>query len=142
MHLAIFSGGLGRDAERGTAGTNNTPYLKFPLGVTTGYGERKRTLWVLCTMWGKRSESKLFDHLGKGSKVTVHGEVDLDVYTKGSGEQGASITVKIGELDLNEGKPNGNVQHQPAAQPAAQQNAQASAKAAVDDEDWNKDIPF
>jgi single-stranded DNA-binding protein len=93
-------------------------------------------------MWGKRSESKLFDHLGKGSKVTVHGEVDLDVYTKGSGEQGASITVKIGELDLNEGKPNGNVQHQPAAQPAAQQNAQASAKAAVDDEDWNKDIPF
>ena len=144
MNLATFSGGLGRDAERGTAGNNNTPFLKFPLGTSIGYGERKRTLWILVTLWGRRSESKLFDLLGKGTKVVVSGDVDLDIYKKSNQETGASITLKASEIEVFDSKPNGNatVQQQPAAQPASQ-NAQASAQAAVNAEDWDDDdVPF
>jgi len=78
MNLGIFSGNIGRDAKQGTAGANNTPYLSFPLGCTIGYGDNKRTLWLGVTMWGKRAEGKLIEHLGKGSKVLVQGEMDLE----------------------------------------------------------------
>lgn len=121
MNLGTFSGNLGRDARTGTAGNKNTPYVSFPLGVSIGFGENTRTLWVGCTLWGKRAEGKLKEHLGKGSKVVVSGEVDLDEYTKGDGSKGSSITVRIQELELMDGKPNtslGGSQQAPASQPA------------------------
>ena len=49
MNLGTFSGNLGRDAKTGTAGQNNTPYLSFPLGVSVGFGDNKRTLWIGAT---------------------------------------------------------------------------------------------
>ena len=131
MNIATFSGGLGRDARTGTAGQNNTPYLSFPLGVTIGYGQNERTLWVGCTLWGKRAEGKLVDWLGKGAQVVVSGEVDLDMYTKGDGTQGATITCRIRDLDLMQGKERTPDTKQPAqSAPAAQES--------FDDED----IPF
>jgi len=133
MNLGIMSGNLGRDAKTGTAGAKNTTYLSFPMGVTLGYGENQRTLWVGCTLWGKRAEGKLIEHLGKGSKVVVQGEMDLDMYTKGDGSQGGTLTIRVSELELMDGKPNTSIQQQA---PAAQQQP-----APVDDFD-DGDIPF
>jgi single-strand DNA-binding protein len=130
MNLGCFSGNLGRDAKTGTAGQNNTPYLSFPLGVSVGFGDNKRTLWVGCTLWGKRAESKLINWLGKGAKVVVSGEIDLDMYTKADQTQGATITVRVRDLELMEGK---------ERTPDATQ-APAPKPAPVDDLD--DDIPF
>ena len=118
MNNAVFIGNLGRDAKTGTAGANNTPYLSFPIGIEVGYGEKKHTLWVGCTLFGKRAESKLVNWLGKGAKVAVQGEVDLDMYTKGDGSQGATISLKINEISLLDGKEIAGAQQAPASQPA------------------------
>ena len=132
MNLGTFSGNLGRDARTGTAGQKNTPYISFPLGVSIGFGEKERTLWVGCTIWGKRAEGKLSQYLGKGAKVVVSGELDLDMYEKNGGEKGATITCRVRDLDLMEGKDNSSLQQQaPASQPAPAQ----------DDFD-DSDIPF
>ena len=138
MNQGIFSGNIGRDAKTGTAGQNNTPYLSFPLGVNIGYGENQRTLWVGCTMWGKRADGRLIEHLGKGSKVVVQGEIDLDIYQKGDGTQGATVTLRVTELELMDGKPNATAGAAPTAQkaPASQP---APVDTGFDDDD---DIPF
>lgn len=130
MNLGTFSGNLGRDAKIGTAGQNNTPFLSFPLGVNIGYGENQRTLWVGCTLWGKRAEGKLANYLGKGAKVVVQGDVDLDVYDKSDGTKGATITCRIRELELMDGKQRTQVQEQAAPK-------QDSLPA-----DYDDDIPF
>ena len=133
-----MSGNLGRDAKTGTAGAKNTTYLSFPMGVTLGYGENQRTLWVGCTLWGKRAEGKLIEHLGKGSKVVVQGEMDLDMYTKGDGSQGGTLTIRVSELELMDGKPNASAT---AAAPA-QQNAPAAQQQPAHVNDLDDDIPF
>ena len=134
MNLGIFSGNLGRDARTGTAGNKNTPYASFPVGVTIGYGENKRTLWVGATIWGKRAEGGLIKYLGKGARVVIQGEVDLNQYQKGDGTQGAAIEVRVQDLELIEGKElsgQAPTQQAPASQPAP-------ADAGFDDDD----IPF
>ena len=119
MNNCTFAGNLGRDARTGTAGANNTPYLSFPLGVTIGRGDNQRTLWVGCTLWGKRAESKLVNYLGKGAKVVVSGEADLDMYDKNDGTKGATLTLRVNELSLMDGKDRTPEQKQaPASQPA------------------------
>jgi len=130
LNLGTFSGNLGRDAKTGTAGQNNTPYLSFPLGVSVGFGDNKRTLWIGATLWGKRAEGKLINWLGKGAKVVISGEVDLDTYTKGDGTQGSTIAVRVSELELMEGK----------ERAPDEQKAPAPKPAPVDDLD--DDIPF
>ena len=118
MNNAVFVGNLGRDRRVGTAGANNTPYMSFPIGVEVGYGEKKHTLWIGCTIFGKRAEGKLGNWLGKGAKVAVQGEIDLDQYTKGDGTQGATISLKVNDLSLLDGKEVVNEQQAPASQPA------------------------
>ena len=134
MNNAVFIGNTGRDVKTGTAGANNTPFLSFPLGVEVGFGERKHTIWIGCTLYGKRAGGKLAQWLGKGSKVGVQGEIDLDMYTKGDGTTGATISLKINELSLLDGK-------EIAQAPVQQQAPAAQQQPAVDDFD-DSDIPF
>lgn len=69
---ATFAGRLGRDAETRNAG--QTTATGFPVATDHGYGDRKQTLWVDCTLWGQRGE-RLAAHLTKGTGVVVSGEL-------------------------------------------------------------------
>jgi len=67
---ATLAGRIGRDAETRQAG--QTTATGFSVATDHGFGDRKQTLWVDCTLWGTRGE-RLASHLTKGSGVIVSG---------------------------------------------------------------------
>ena len=128
-------GRIGRDAE--VRQTNNgTSVANFPVAVDVGYGDNKATLWLDCSMFGKRAEGGLVQYLVKGAQVMVEGDINLRQYTKGDGTGGAAITLNIQDLKLAGGQPQGQQQQQPQQaanqtqrQPAQQQNNQQRSQA-------------
>lgn len=101
MNTATFAGHLGRDAE--VKQTNSSSVTNFSVAVKVGWGDKERTLWVSCAMWGERGE-KVAPYLTKGSAVTVSGDVDLRQYDKKDGTAGAELTLNVQRLTLQGSK--------------------------------------
>lgn len=133
MNVFTFSGRLGRDAEvRYTP--SGTAICSFAVANDTGYGDNKKTQWIDCALFGKRAEGGLPKHLTKGAQVVVSGEVTLNTYAKRDGSQGASLQVRVNDVDLIGGKgEQRQQQREPARQPAG-----GGGHA----EDFDDDIPF
>jgi len=72
MNSCTFIGNVGKDAELAQAG--NSQVCKFSIANTTGFGDKKATIWISCSLWGKRGQS-LSQYLVKGTKVLVIGEL-------------------------------------------------------------------
>lgn len=145
MNLGIFSGHLGRDAELRDA--NGSPVANFALGVNVGFGDKKETLWVDCSMWGERA-TKVAPFLRKGRPVSVSGDVSLRQFCKRDGTAGAAMALNVQRLTLQ-----GSAGTEPAADGANGGHdwkaAEAKAKAAMPaprqesaPADMNDDIPF
>ena len=147
-------GRIGRDAE--VRQTNNgTSVANFPVAVDVGYGDNKATLWLDCSMFGKRAEGGLVQYLVKGTQVMIEGDINLRQYTKGDGTGGAAVTLNIQDLKLAGGQPQGQQQPQQAAnqtqrQPAQQKNNQQRSQAHPNGsggypetvDDFDDSIPF
>lgn len=73
MKHIVISGGIGKDAETRTTG-NGDKVTGFSVGVSEGFGDSKRTVWFDVSWWGSRGE-KLAQHLTKGSRVSVSGDL-------------------------------------------------------------------
>ena len=98
MIHAHFFGNLGRDATlRRTA--DGTAVLGFSVATKSGFGDKAQTLWVDCSLWGKRGES-LSPYLKKGTQVVIHGELTLREYQANDGTQRSTLACRIAELDL------------------------------------------
>ena len=113
MNVLNFTGGLGRDAE-----TRFTPsgdaITSFSVALTSGYGEKKITTWLNCSLFGKRGES-LAQYLKKGAQVAISGEFTARPYTTKEGAEKLSLDVRVNDLTLIGGKAdggNGNTQRQ------------------------------
>ncbi len=113
MNSLNFTGGLGRDAE-----TRFTPsgdaITSFSVALTSGYGEKKITTWLNCSLFGKRGES-LAPYLKKGAQVAISGEFAARPYTTKEGIEKLSLDVRVNDLTLIGGKSdggNGNTQRQ------------------------------
>ena len=154
-------GRIGRDAE--VRQTNNgTSVANFPVAVDVGYGDNKATLWLDCSMFGKRAEGGLVQYLVKGAQVMVEGDINLRQYTKGDGTGGAAVTLNVQDLKLAGGQPQGQKQpaqqqqqpqqaaNQTQRQPAQQQNNQQRSQAHPNGsggypetvDDFDDSIPF
>lgn len=121
MNVLTVTGNLGRDAEvKYTQG--GTPLCSFPMAVKSGYGDKEKTTWVQCVMFGRRAEGGLPQYLTKGAQVCVSGEMNLNEWEKQDGTKGAAVQCVVNNLDLIGGKPQGN--QQPAQQPAQQPQQQ------------------
>lgn len=94
---------IGRNAEVRKTG-NGTSVAGFAAAVDVGFGEHKQTLWLDCSLWGKRAEGGLIPYLVKGQQVFVSGEIGTRQFNKGDGSQGFAVTLKIAEIDLVGGK--------------------------------------
>ena len=116
MNLLTAAGRIGKDGElRYTS--NETPVLGFTLATDVGYGDKKHTLWLKCSIWGKRAEA-LADYIKKGTPATVWGEADLDTWQGNDGPR-TDITVKVDEIALQ----GGERQDSPPAQQAGNEPA-------------------
>ncbi len=101
MNVWTFTGRLGADGELRTT-QSGEKVLGFRVANDVGFGERKTTQWVDCSIWGRRAES-LAPHLTKGKQVVISGEVTLREFDKRDGTRGAGLSVRVAEIDFTGG---------------------------------------
>ncbi len=157
MNQFIFSGNLGRDAEQRYI-PNGNAVLSFSVAVKSGFGDKAKTTWVSCGVFGKRAEGQLAQYLVKGAQVLISGEAFLDEWEK-DGQTQKMLKVNVDKLDLIGGKQDAQPKQQspqrPAQTPQRQQQPQQrpaptqkptpkpQQNIAPDlDDGWDDDIPF
>lgn len=129
MKSIVIAGRLGKAAElRRTQGGD--PILSFPVAVDDGYGDRKKTLWFDCSLWGKRGQS-LEGHLAKGTAVTVSGDFSTREH-----DGKTYLQVRVNDLTLQGGKSQSDRPSQSGY--GEQQSSYGDAPADLDDDD----LPF
>ena len=133
LNVCTFSGRLGRDAESKYLPTG-TAVLEFNIAVDTGFGDKKRSFWIRCSLFGDRG-TKLAQYLTKGQQVAVSGEFDPRPYQAKDGAEKVSLELRISAVELIGGK-NDAQQSQPEAPTKPAPKPQAPK---FDDDD---DIPF
>ncbi|WP_448205423.1 single-stranded DNA-binding protein [Azospirillum sp. sgz302134] len=102
MNVWTFTGRLGADPELRTT-QSGEKVLGFRVANDVGFGERKTTQWVECSLWGKRGES-LAPFLKKGDLIVVSGELMLREFEKRDGTRGAGLSVRVSEVALTGGQ--------------------------------------
>lgn len=138
MNTGFFTGNIGRDAELRKA-SNGDPVANFPLAIEVGTKANPKTMWIDCSIWGKRAEA-VSPYLVKGKKVAVIGRVSQDEYTKRDGTPGFRLQVSCNEIELLGGgrDQDGASQHERHETPKSKPVASAQQPA----DDMNDDIPF
>lgn len=116
--------------------SDQTPVFQFSFALNSGYGEKKTTSWINCSIFGKRAQT-LSDMLNKGDRVGISGELTNRKYTDKSGVEKYSLECRINDLTLLGSK--SDTSYQPKENNAPQAN-NASDKGAFDD--FESDIPF
>lgn len=99
MNVWLATGRVGRDAELRTTNTGKK-VLGFTLANETGFGERKKTQWADCQIWGPRAEA-LANFIKKGDKLTVSGELTLEEFTRRDGTPGSKLSLDVKEVELD-----------------------------------------
>ncbi len=96
-HKIIVAGRLGRDPEMRYM-PNGDAVTNFSLATDDGFGDKKKTIWIRVSVWGKRAEVAN-QYLSKGSSVLVEGRLRSDdnggprMYTRQDGTVAASYEV-------------------------------------------------
>jgi single-strand DNA-binding protein len=110
-------GNLGRDAElKETTGGDSV--LAFSIGVAVGSRANPETMWVRCSLYGKRADS-LAQHLTKGSKVVVSGPLSLSSWTDKEGNARTDLRMRVAELSFAGGRQSEDLGHEVAGHRAA-----------------------
>ena len=91
-------GNIGSDAEvRFTK--EGTAIASFSFALSSGYGDKKKTTWLRCSVIGKRGET-LAPMLTKGSQVAITGEISLNEYVSKDGSNKSSVECLVNNLTL------------------------------------------
>lgn len=78
MQFITITGNVGREPEqRQTQGGDSV--TSFSVAVRQGFKQDAPTVWFRCSVWGKRGDT-IRQHLAKGMKVTVIGELTIGEY--------------------------------------------------------------
>ena len=94
-------GRVGKDAQtRFTQGGD--PVTGWSLAVDSGYGDKKQTLWLDCSLWGKRGE-RVAEYITKGSQLGVSGELGTREH-----DGKTYLTLRVAEVSLIGGQDSGN----------------------------------
>lgn len=90
-------GNLGKDSE--VKVINGKNYNSFPIAVSEGYGENKKTTWVNVLKFADEND-KLGQYLTKGTKVYVSGNPSVSAYTNKNNDPVSDISLWCRELEL------------------------------------------
>lgn len=137
MIVLTATGRVGKDAELRSLNSGDK-ILSFSVGSDIGYGDKKQTIWLDCSIFGARGE-KLANFLTKGTSVTVIGEFGQRSYVNKQGETVSAVTVKVMEVALQGG---GQQTQQPAQSYSKPQAARSNSKPAYNNDDLADEIPF
>lgn len=134
MNNLTVAGNVGKDAVlRHTL--QGDPVLNFSVGVTERKGQENVTLWVYCSLWGKRAES-LEQYIGKGQKVVVSGQAGVRVH-----DGRAYMTMRVADVTLQGSKQDGERRETSQRNRASQAPTQHT-QGGADSDFPEDDIPF
>ena len=130
MNVFTFTGNLGADCTRKTT-QGGMAICTFKVAIKSGYGDKAKTTWAECSLFGKKAESALPNFLLKGTKVCVSGEATLDEWESKDGKR-FTLRVAVNSLDLLDSKPKA----------APEPKNEAPAQPGFTSADFDDDIPF
>jgi single-strand DNA-binding protein len=131
-------GHLGKDATVNTVNGKNV--INFTIAHTEKYKDsqgnnQEKTTWADCSYW--TDKTAIAPYLTKGKQIFVEGTPEVRTFTRGDGTAGASLSVRVREIQLLGGD-NGQ-----AAAPSQQQTTQQPAAAATPaGSGISDDLPF
>jgi len=125
MNILCFTGRIGKDCESRFTSSGDA-VVSFTAAMDSGYGDKKVTTWLNCSMWGKRGEA-VSPYLLKGTQIAVSGELTNREYTDKEGNKRYSLDVRVNDLTLIGGK-------QESSKPKPGDDAPASFE--------NDEVPF
>ena len=99
MNVINLTGRIVKDADLAMLG-NNIPKISFALAVERNYQkdkENKVVDFIPCVLIGRGE--KLQEHLTKGKKIAVLGELNIDNYEK-DGQKRSFTKVKVDRLEF------------------------------------------
>jgi single-strand DNA-binding protein len=135
-------GNLGKDCVVNTVNGKNV--INFTVAHTEKYRDsqgnnQEKTTWVDCAYWTDRTA--ISPYLTKGKQVFVEGTPEVRSFTRQDGTSGASLSLRVREVQLLGGKGEGG------GVPSSQGNSYASSSAssvpsASDITEPIDDLPF
>lgn len=138
-------GNLGRDAVLNTVNGKNV--INFTVAHTERYkdaqgNQKDKTIWIDCAYWTERTG--IAPYLKKGTQVYVEGQPEVRTYAAKDGTTGATLTVRIGSVQLLGSKSNDGAAANTGSsfQPAPAVASASSAPAASDITEPFDDLPF
>ena len=137
MNIFTFTANLGKDAEV-RAMPNGNSVCSFSVAVKSGFGDKEKTTWVSCGLFGKRAEGSLPSYLVKGAQVCVSGEAFIDEWEK-DGVVNRVLKVNVDKLDLIGGKDSNQSQHR---QPSSPTRPAPTRPAPQSSDGFDDGIPF
>jgi single-strand DNA-binding protein len=135
-------GHLGKDCVMQQHGTDNV--INFSVAHTDKYKEggvlKEKTTWVECSWWVD-SQSKVAQFLRKGTQVYIDGFPGSKYWESKDGKKVSQLTIRVLNLQLLGGRPEGNGGQ--AAPAPSQQQAPAKQDGYVPfDGGADSDLPF
>lgn len=139
MNKITADGRIVADAEV-RATPSGDPICGFRMASDVGFGDKKTTNWLNCTIWGKRGES-VAQYLTKGTPVTVYGTLTLREWTNKEGIKQLSPDIRVDEITMHGSRDSGAQNKEYAPQRQQQRPADPQAPAA-NLADMDSEIPF
>lgn len=130
MKSIVIAGRTGKAAELRRL-QDGSPVLSFSVAVDDGWGERKRTLWFDCSLFGKRGDH-LEQHMPKGTAVTVSGDLSTREH-----EGRTYLTVRVNDVKLQ-----GGGERKAEAKQQSMSYGEASGARTSYDDDLSDEVPF
>jgi single-strand DNA-binding protein len=138
-------GNLGKDCVVNTVSGKNV--INFTVAHTERYRDsqgvnQEKTTWVDCAYW--TDKTGIAPYLTKGRQVFVEGSPEVRTFTRQDGSSGASLSLRVREVQLLGGKgENGGAAPAASATTAASAPAtSASVPSASDVTEPVDDLPF
>jgi single-strand DNA-binding protein len=134
-------GNLGKDCVVNTVNGKNV--INFTVAHTEKYRDsqgnnQEKTTWVDCAYWTDRTA--IAPYLQKGTQVFVEGAPEVRSFTRNDGTAGASLSLRVREVQLlgrkGEGGGGGTFQDSPSSR----QETPSQQPAGIDD--VADDLPF
>jgi single-strand DNA-binding protein len=129
-------GNLGKDAVVNNVNGKNV--INFTVAHTEQYKDaqgqqQSKTIWVDCAYWV--TSTAIAPYLTKGTTVFVEGTPEVRTFQKNDGTSGASLSLRVREVQLLGGSKNGATQESNTTTSPSQSQASGI-------DDVSDDLPF
>lgn len=135
-------GNLGKDCVVNTVNGKNV--INFTVAHTEKYRDsqgnnQEKTTWVDCAYWTDRTA--ISPYLIKGKQVFVEGTPEVRSFTRQDGTSGASLSLRVREVQLLGGRGEGGVPSSPGTSYSSSSSAN-TVPSASDITEPIDDLPF